>query len=130
MSPEPLELWPRCALPGCPNPTTAQGHPCPDCQQHMGGYLRHHPGGTPLTADTQAQRDNDIRAAYTAQRTLATDPEATEPKARAITAAERHLAITAGDRTKPGQLCWLCEQRRACTRIAGRWECADCRHIT
>ncbi|MDF3284994.1 hypothetical protein [Gordonia sp. N1V] len=91
----------------------------------MSAYLHHHPGGAPLSAETQAQRDNDIRAAHTAQRTLATDP-----KARAISTAAHDLAIAAGDRTTRGQLCWLCEQRRACTRIAGRWECADCRHIT
>ena len=28
---------------------------------------------------------------------------------------------------KLGQLCWLCEQRRRCCLIAGRWECTSCR---
>ncbi|WP_338857915.1 hypothetical protein WDY80_24530 (plasmid) [Gordonia hongkongensis] len=35
------ELFPRCALPGCANPTDTQGHPCGQCRRDLGPMLRH-----------------------------------------------------------------------------------------
>ncbi|OHU72365.1 hypothetical protein BKG86_00785, partial [Mycobacteroides chelonae] len=31
---------------------------------------------------------------------------------------------------KAMQVCWMCEERRSCTHIGGRWECDQCRDIT
>ncbi|MFW0797630.1 hypothetical protein AAFP30_27760 [Gordonia sp. CPCC 205515] len=107
-------LFPDCPLPGCINLTHRQGHPCRQCLASFGDFLAHTPAGTPLTAAVQQQRDRDTIAAYRAQH---------EP------AVERSLAIEAGQQTKPNQLCWLCDERRACVRVAGRWECGQCRHI-
>ncbi len=28
--------------------------------------------------------------------------------------------------TRRNQRCWLCEQRRTCTRVGGQWACRDC----
>ena len=39
-------------------------------------------------------------------------------------------AEPAAQDSKHGQLCWLCEQRRRCSLIAGRWECTTCRAVT
>lgn len=46
-------------------------------------------------------------------------------------AADRAVAIAAGKpERKAMQRCWICEQRRTCTRIAGRWECLVCEAIS
>jgi hypothetical protein len=58
------ELFPRCALPGCTNPTDTQGHPCGQCRRDFGPMLRHNPDGQPMTAATQTARDQAIGAAY------------------------------------------------------------------
>ncbi|MCF3940704.1 hypothetical protein [Gordonia tangerina] len=99
-----IELFPRCALPGCANPTDAQGHPCSQCLRDFGGLLRHNPAGQALSATAEAARDR--------------------------LAGQRDTDIDAGIQGKPGQICWLCDQRRTCTRVADRWECRTCRHIT
>ena len=48
----------------------------------------------------------------------------------AETRCERRARQESGEQARPNQTCWLCEQRRHCWRIAGRWECATCRDIT
>lgn len=101
-------LFAECALPGCHFPTDTQGHPCPSCMRDCGDYLAHRPDGVAMTADAQAARDRDVRAAYAAQRTV---------------------AIENGQEPKPGQQCWICECRRSCHLIDGRWECRDCQQI-
>lgn len=108
-------MFPQCPLPGCRNLTHRQGHPCSDCVRSFGAYLTHTPAGDPLTATQQADRDTATLAAYTVQHALAVD---------------RTLAIEAGNQAKPGQTCWLCEQRRTCRRVGGRWECAGCQTVT
>ena len=110
------ELFPRCALPGCANPTDTQGHPCGTCRRDFNTLLRHNPAGTPMSATAQADRDQAVHHAYTLQAELAA-------------AGDRALAIETGHRDKPGQVCWLCEERRSCIRVHGRWECRTCRHI-
>lgn len=52
------------------------------------------------------------------------------PMTAATQRHQRAAAIDAGQQTKPGQTCWLCEQRRTCTLTAGQWECATCVDIT
>lgn len=86
------ELFPRCALPGCANPTDTQGHPCGQCRRDFGPMLRHNPGGQPMTADAQTARDHDVALAYRTHEQLRIDD-----------AAEQHLALQAGDTEKRGR---------------------------
>lgn len=111
------ELFPRCALPGCANPTDTQGHPCGRCRRDLGTFLRHNPGGEPMTADAQSALDRDVALAYRAQEQMRT------------AAAEQRVAIQAGHAEKRGQICWLCEERRTCVLINQRWECRTCREV-
>lgn len=117
-----LELFPRCVLPGCVNPVDTQGKPCGECRTILGDMLSHHPGGVPLTAQEQRDRDAGTLAAYKAR--LLTDPDPLRRRSARTHAAE------AGEIPKQNQRCWLCEERRLCTKIAGRWECRDCQQIT
>ena len=76
--------------------------------------IAHTPGGEPLTAQDQAARDAETLAAYSGHAAIA------------AAAAEE-----AGDgETRSNQRCWLCDQRRRCTRVDGRWECRDCATVT
>lgn len=92
-----------CALPGCSEVVAEPGDVCPACQFAFGDMLR--PTSRPIDLKSLAARDESTRQAYRAQ---------------AVTAAER----------KPMQLCWLCEQRRTCTRTSLGWECDDCHEVT
>jgi hypothetical protein len=102
----PATLFPECALPGCRNPVDDVGHPCGECLAAFGHRLR---PGQPLTAEQVAERDAGVKAAY---------------------AAQRELRVAEGLEAKRNQLCWLCEQRRTCTKQERGWECDDCRRIT
>ncbi|MDS1116365.1 hypothetical protein RD149_21715 [Gordonia westfalica] len=84
--------------------------------------LHHNPDGDPLTAEQQQARDTETRAAYNAR--LLADPDPLRRR------AARDLAAEQGEISKQNQLCWLCEERRRCTRINGRWECSTCQQIT
>lgn len=116
MLPEP-ELFAHCPLPGCARLTDAQGQPCDDCRTAFGEMIAHTPGGAPLTAADQAARDAETLAAYRSH--------------AALTATEPSDDTEAGEgETRSNQRCWLCDQRRRCTRIDRRWECRDCATIT
>lgn len=110
-----LELFARCVLPGCANPVADQGHPCPDCERACAGFLRTSTDRAPLSAEQQTARDEQVRAAQRANADFT----------RAIAAADPSAQIT-----RANQRCWMCEQRRRCTRISGQWECRDCQTIT
>jgi hypothetical protein len=109
-------LFPQCVLPGCKNPVEQVGRPCADCARAFGGdsliQLR---VGQPMTAEKIAERDEGIKAAY---------------------AAMREVRIADGLEAKRNQICWLCHERRTCTKVPFgfgtelRWECAECRKIT
>lgn len=108
------ELFARCPLLGCDTPTATQGQPCDGCRTAFGDMIAHTPGGEPLTAQDQAARDAETLAAYSGHAAIA------------AAAAEE-----AGDgETRSNQRCWLCDQRRRCTRVDGRWECRDCATVT
>lgn len=115
-------LFAECALPGCHFLTDTQGHPCPSCVRDCGDYLAHRPDGVAMTSDAQAARDRDVRAAYAAQQQLSVG-------AVDVARGERTAAIEHGREPKPGQQCWVCECRRSCHLIDGRWECRDCQQI-
>lgn len=136
-----LELLTRCALPGCGQPVAGAGEVCSGCIQACGPYLtrrKPRPGITPeQIADELAERDRGTLAAYAAQSAVIT--HADNPAAQWL--AKRHIEthvkasaqvvkiIEAVEVRKSNQLCWLCEERRACTHIAGRWECDKCQGI-
>nr|WP_255495038.1 hypothetical protein [Cryobacterium sp.]QJS06102.1 hypothetical protein [Cryobacterium sp.] len=54
-----------------------------------------------------AERDSGTREQY---------------RAHAATAAAAQQDST----RKRNQSCWLCDERRTCALVDGRWECADC----
>ncbi|SIE39074.1 hypothetical protein [Mycobacteroides abscessus] len=135
-----LELLARCALPGCPDVVTAPGDVCAGCVQACGPYLARReprPEVTPeQVADELAERDRGTIAAYAAQAAAVADADpAVEWLAKRR--VEKHVTvhpevlkvIEAVEVRKSNQLCWLCEERRACTHIEGRWECDKCRSI-
>lgn len=62
--------------------------------------------------EAQAE-DARFRAAYAAQL-------APSPPAPAAESPER----------RRNQVCWMCEDRRTCTQVAGRWECDPCQAVT
>lgn len=78
-----------------------------------------------MTAEAQAERDAQTRAAYAALLAGA-DP------AR-VAAVSSHPMVQegkAGPERKANQRCWMCEQRRTCTRQPAGWECDLCLQIT
>jgi hypothetical protein len=72
--------------------------------------------GAAMSAADQAARDNDTRRHYALQLT------STGPRTVRTTGG--------GAPRKANQLCWLCEQRRACTKQQHGWECDACRSVT
>lgn len=138
---------PTCPLPGCTNPTTQPGTPCQECLDAFGSYLAPAPPrAIPATAEQitadLAARDRGIAAAYTMQ--AATEVAATTTDRPAYEAAVLLLAergvnaaspvskvIAAAEVTerKANQRCWVCEERRTCTREAIGWACDSCRAI-
>ena len=54
-------------------------------------------------------------------------PAARESEPHSLARSE--LRLPDPDR-KASQICWMCEHRRTCNRIEGRWECDTCRTIT
>lgn len=110
---------PTCALPGCSNLVGSAGQPCDECLVACGDWLR--PSGRPApTQHELEQRDARYSQVMADRARLIAEQEA---------AATRQIAIDAGELRKPGQQCWLCEERRACTLVHRRWECDRCREV-
>lgn len=128
-----LELLTGCALPGCSQPVAGAGQVCEGCIQACGPYLAHReprPGITPeQIADELADRDRDTRAAYAAQADAVQWLAKRHVENRVTVCPEVLKVIEAVEVRKSNQLCWLCEERRACTHIDGRWECDKCQGI-
>jgi hypothetical protein len=111
---------PVCVLPGCANIVADPSTPCTECLAAFGDWLRESDRPAPTQAEI-AERDDRYREVMAERARLRAESEA---------AAERQIAIESGERRKPNQLCWLCEDRRACTYVAGRWECDTCREVS
>jgi hypothetical protein len=116
-----LSLFGECPLPGCRNPVGDPGQPCGECLAAFGGYLRDtgldRPAGE--VAAELAERDRAVAAVYAERRAMTPLPEAApaEPE----TGWRRN------------QLCWCCEERRACRADPdqpARWICKTCAEIT
>ena len=108
-----LQLFSRCGLPGCRNLVADPGHPCDECtslcQGPDGWRIRQSGRGRPETAvEIDARRDATRDAQLAATLPLRPGP---------ATATER----------RRNQKCWLCENRRTCTRTSQGWECDECR---
>lgn len=106
-----LTLMPACVLPGCRLPTEEVGHPCADCR----ALFAAEPGGWRLVqhADVEPMTETEI-----------------EERDEAVRAAQRAQYETPGVERKQNQRCWLCEQRRTCTRQPAGWECDECAELT
>lgn len=112
-----VQLFPTCPLPGCKNPTDDPRQPCPECLAAFGDRLR--PAGEPVAAEEFAaqveQRDAEVQAILAARREMVPLP-APEPDVE----------------WRPGQRCWVCEDRRKCRRDPDRperWICRTCLEI-
>ncbi len=104
-----IELFGACVLPGCQNVVTEPTEPCADCVAAFGPMLR--PTAAPITVGDVEARDTYVRDAYRKQREVAAGPLNAEQERKAM------------------QLCWLCEERRTCTRTANGWECGTCGQV-
>ncbi|MGH3403340.1 MAG: hypothetical protein ACRDRJ_12720 [Streptosporangiaceae bacterium] len=116
-----LRLFDDCALPGCRNLVDRPGQPCGECLAAFGGYLRDTGRDRPAAevAAELAERDRAVAAVYAERRQMAPLPEPCP--------AEHETAW------RRGQLCWCCEERRACRADParpGRWICKSCAGIT
>lgn len=106
---------PSCALPGCRVVVADPGDVCQACRAAFGDYLAPVERAPEVTAEDvaarYAARDDAVRAVYAARSALA-PAQAAEPE------------------TRRNQRCWICEERRTCTRTPQGWECPTCRTIT
>ena len=104
-------LFISCALPGCVVPVSEPGEVCSSCRSAFGDMLRIHVGVPNIDAEQVAAelraRDESVLAQY---RTRTHAPNA-----------------DAGDVEIRNQICWLCEERRTCTRERDGFECRSCR---
>jgi hypothetical protein len=96
-----LELLSPCQIPACPSSVAQDGDVCDRCR---------------IAFDWMLQ---EIRIP---------EPEAPgQDPSEPGTGAD--LRGTNGPDRRVGQCCWICESRRSCTRIRGRWECRICAKI-
>ncbi|AVJ50273.1 hypothetical protein I5J36_gp57 [Mycobacterium phage Mendokysei] len=113
-------LFASCVLPGCQNLVAEVGGPCDDCLAAFGPMLVRNEGGRRMTAEQIAERDSYVSAAYALQLAAPTSPK--------LVAAESADAEDGPERRR-NQTCWLCEERRTCTKRPQGWECDECRTV-
>ena len=113
---------PICILPGCRNSVSEQGMPCDECAAAFGSHLRS-TDGPPMTAEAQATRDSETQTTY-AVLFAGGDPAFVE-----AAGGRRRSTPNALRERKANQRCWMCEQRRTCTKQANGWECDACLEI-
>ncbi len=109
-----LSVIPECVLPGCRNKVDTHGEPCVECLDlttALGPLLRR-VDGSAMTEEQIAERDADVAEAY----------------------RQQQLVVEDDREWKSNQLCWICDRRRRCARIAHngwdkRWECRECQEI-
>ena len=104
---ENVSLFATCVLPGCRNDVAEWGDVCAECIAAAGDYLRP-TTGPKLTEDEIHDRDLATREDLRAQRRIGAVEPSDQPE------------------RKQNQMCWLCEQRRTCTRTPQGWECDAC----
>ena len=98
-----LELLSPCPIPVCSSSVAQAGDVCGRCRIAFGWMLR--------------EKTNRI------PQPEAPDQNQSEPRTGADPKGPN------GPDLRVGQCCWICESRRICTRIRGRWECRICAKI-
>ncbi|ANE83525.1 hypothetical protein A7U43_27710 (plasmid) [Mycobacterium adipatum] len=116
---------PRCILPGCGNGAEEQGMPCGECADAFGSHLRQTEGPA-MTVEAQAKRDNETQAAYVV---LLAGGDPARVAAPSWTESAGARTPVKDPARKANQRCWLCEERRTCTRQVHGWECDVCRQV-
>jgi hypothetical protein len=127
-----------CVIPGCDALVEAFGEVCDACVEAFGALLRR--GGPPVTEGQITARDEQTRAAYRARHAAETTNNSArheaarraghlEMKAATITSTNTAAAAAESVQRKRNQKCWLCEERRTCTRQPQGWECDQCRQV-
>lgn len=116
---------PQCALPGCRHAVPDPGWPCPCCLATFGNMLR----------EISSAQAIDGPSPPSSTRPLTTPPAATttpnRPVPGPVTPNSGVTATLSGTKEhKQNQTCWLCTERRTCTREEHGWECRECRKIT
>ena len=108
-------LFDVCALPGCSYPVTDPAEACASCQGAFGSMLRQTTGPERDPGEVAAElkeRDDVVVSRYRERTTTDVDEALRGPEQRR------------------NQLCWLCTERRTCTRQIAGWECRDCAAVT
>lgn len=124
-----LTLLTTCVLPGCPYPVALAGDVCEECLAVFGPMLQE-TDRPPLTAEQIEARDRGTADMYRLMAHVAAKMEAeAEAAAAAGVLALEDLPepepVDTRER-KRNQTCWLCEERRTCTRTDSGWECDTC----
>jgi hypothetical protein len=145
-----LSLFAECPLPGCRNPVDDPRWPCGQCEKDLAGYIR--PSGAERPAEVVvaelAERDQAVAAVYAERREMTPLPEPEAPAPglapaqpagagdERMAAIQRAARQDLGEERKPGQLCWVCEERRLCRKdpeFLGtgdeRWICKECEAV-
>jgi hypothetical protein len=119
-------LFTECPVPGCVSPVD-DGKPCAECAALIAeGFVRQ----VVPERGQLATREPEPPAATLA----AGAPEVTrllDAATRRADAAIRRDAAERGTERMPGQMCWVCQERRTCRRDPEftrelRWICKEC----
>ncbi|BAH56149.1 hypothetical protein ROP_pKNR-00570 (plasmid) [Rhodococcus opacus B4] len=98
-----LDLFISCAVPTCDFPVVEPGDVCTGCQDEFGHMLRARPAAPCVSPQLDPAHSAGIPEQNRTSRTSSATDELTR-----------------------SQRCWLCEERRTCTKVRGRWECRGC----
>ena len=110
-----VSLFEVCALPGCRYPVTDPAEACASCRTAFGPMQRQtsQPVRDPVEVAAELkQRDDVVVARYRERTTPDVDEAARGPEQRR------------------SQICWMCTERRTCTRQSAGGECRDCAAVT
>lgn len=100
-----LDLFTPCAVHACDFPVVEAEKVCAGCLDEFGDMLR------PAAPCTPTQPEPAHSTGI---------PERNTPP---------RIAHPAEPHRKANQRCWLCEERRTCTKVHGQWECGDCMRV-
>lgn len=103
-------LFSQCAAPTCQAPVAQSGDVCDGCRVVFGDMLRKRPA-----------TDIDVPDAQAEESSISLHPRMAGPGIEGKASAELD--------TKANQICWLCQDRRICAQVDGRWECRVCRDV-
>lgn len=102
----------QCIVQGCTGHVEQLGDVCAECRTVFAGYITYNANGQRPTSDDIAAADDRLRRAH-------------EQQATTENGATQHSA----ELRRRNQRCWLCTNRRTCTKKEGGWECNSCLEI-